>query len=317
VYWLELSVSADVAAVEAVSALFHQHGEGGVAVEQPFFTDREGERYGIDTTRPARVLTYLPDTPDGSERQRRVEEGLWHLSAFGLAPIGELHVQRVHEDDWANAWKEHYHPITIGHLLIKPSWRDVEVPEGTVVVEIDPGMAFGTGIHQTTRMCLAALERLVEPGMVAIDQGTGSGILAVAAAKLGAREVWARDITEVATKAAAENAQRNGVLHHLHIHLVDHNATPDQQVFPSSDQPAADLVVANIIASVIMRLAPAFAAASRPDALLIASGIIRERADEVADALGVAGYRVDERLSEDEWVTLVARLVTTPSSASL
>jgi ribosomal protein L11 methyltransferase len=316
VFWLELSVSAHVAAVEAVSALFHQHGEGGVAVEQPFFTDREGERYGIDTSRPARVLTYVPATPAGSERQRQIEEGLWHLSAFGLAPIGELRIRRVHEDDWANAWKEHYHPIKIGHLLVKPSWREVAVEDGTVVVEIDPGMAFGTGIHQTTRMCLAALERLVKPGMVVLDQGTGSGILAVAAIKLGAREVWARDITEVATRAAGENAQRNGVLDQFRIHLVDHNASPDQQVFPASNQPLADLVVANIIANVIIRLAPAFAAASKPGAVLIASGIIRERADEVADAVAGAGYCVDERMSEDEWVTLVARLVTTPSTVS-
>lgn len=308
-FWLELSVHADIAAVEAISALFHQYGEGGVAVEQPFITDREGERYGIDSSRPSRVLTYVPDTPDGSERQRKVEEGLWHLSAFGLAPIGELQIRRVHEDDWANAWKEHYHPIRVGRLLVKPSWREADVDASATVLEIDPGMAFGTGLHQTTRMCLAAVERLVQPGMVVLDQGTGSGILAVAAAKLGAREVWARDISEVATTATVENAKRNGVLDRMRVHLVDHNATPEQQVFPSSDQPAADLIVANIIASVIIRLAPAFAAASRPLALLIASGIICERADEVADALAGSGYRVDERLSEDEWVTFVARLV--------
>ena len=165
-YWLELSVSADVAAVEAISALFHQYGEGGVAVEQPFFTDREGERFGVDSSRPARILTYLPDTLDALERKRKVEEGLWHLSAFDLAPVGELQVRRIHEDDWANAWKEHYHPIRIGRLLVKPSWREADFEDGVVVVEINPGMAFGTGIHQTTRMCLAALERLVKPGMI-------------------------------------------------------------------------------------------------------------------------------------------------------
>ena len=315
-YWLELSVSADIAAVEAVSALFHQHGEGGVAVEQPFISDREGERYGIDASRPARVLTYLPDTPDGLSRKTKLEEGLWHLSAFDLAPIGELQVRRVHEDDWANAWKEHYHPIRIGRLLVKPSWRSVDAEDGTVVVEIDPGMAFGTGIHQTTRMCLAALERLVQPGMIVVDQGTGSGILAVAAARLGAREVWARDITEVATGATLENARRNGVAGQIRVQLIDPHGSADQQVFPSSGQPAADMVVANIIARVIIELAPAFAAASRPDALLIASGIIRERADEVAGAVESVGYRIDERLSEDEWVTLVARRATTPSTGS-
>ncbi len=315
-YWLEISISADIAAVEAISALFHQYGEGGVAVEQPFFTDPEGERYGIDSSRPARILTYVPDTPDGQQRRQRVEEGIWHLAAFDLAPIGELQVRRVHEDDWANAWKEHYHPLRIGRLLVKPSWRHVDAEVGTVVVEIDPGMAFGTGIHQTTRMCLAALERLVEPGMVVIDQGTGSGILACAAARLGAAEVWARDITEVATAAAIENAERNGVSDRVHVQLVDQNAPVERQVFPSSGQPVADLVVANIIANAIIRMAPAFASSSRPAALLIASGIIRERADEVAQAVEGSGYQIVDRLSEDEWVTLVARLATGPRTVS-
>lgn len=122
--WLELSVVADLAAVEAISALFHQHGEGGVAVDEPFYSDPGGEHYGIDTARPAVITTYLPDTAEGTARRRRIEEGLWHLGAFKLAPIGELRVRRVSEEDWANAWKEHYHPLAIGRLLIKPSWRE-------------------------------------------------------------------------------------------------------------------------------------------------------------------------------------------------
>src|SRR5581483_10249382 len=130
--WLELSVVADLAAVEAISALFHQHGEGGVAVDEPFYTDPEGERYGIDTARPAVIKTYLPDTAEGAERRRRVEEGLWHLSAFKLAPIGALQVRRVAEEDWANAWKDFYNPLTVGRLLIKPSWRQATPEPGQV-----------------------------------------------------------------------------------------------------------------------------------------------------------------------------------------
>jgi ribosomal protein L11 methyltransferase len=310
--WLELSVTADIAAVEALSALFHQHGEGGVAVEQPFFTDREGERYGVDVNRPARVITYLPDTPDGEQRRRRIEEGLWHLGAFDLAPIGELQTRALAESDWANAWKEHYQPLRIGRLLIKPSWRDVETDPDITVVEIDPGMAFGTGIHQTTRMCLELVSRLVEPGWIVLDQGTGSGILAVAAARLGARLVMARDIAEVAVEATTDNARRNGVLDRLRIHRTDANASPRDQVILSPDQPLADLIIANIIASVLINLSPVFAAASCPGAWLVASGIIRERADEVAGVLTQVGYTVEERLREDEWVTLLARLATTP-----
>src|SRR5262249_6680872 len=155
------------------------------------------------------VKTYLPDTPEGAQRRGRIEEGLWHLSAFNLAPIGDLQVRSVAEEDWANAWKEHYHPLRVGRLLVKPSWRDVAPEPGQIAVETDPGMAFGTGVHQTTRMCLEALDRRLQPNWTVIDQGTGSGILAVAAARLGAAAVWARDIAEVAVEAAAENAKRN------------------------------------------------------------------------------------------------------------
>jgi ribosomal protein L11 methyltransferase len=314
--WLELLVSADLAAVEALSALFYQHGEGGVAVDQPFYTDPEGERYGIDVLRPAKVSTYIPDTADGAQRLKRIEEGLWHLSAFNLAPIGELQVRRVAEDDWANAWKDHYQPLRIGRILIKPSWRDVDPDPDAVVVEIDPGMAFGTGVHQTTRMCLAAVSRLVQPGWTILDQGTGSGILAVAAAKLGADLVMARDIAEVAVEATEENARRNGVLDQLRVDRISPSAAPLDQVVLSPDQPLADMIVANIVANVLIHLSSAFVAASKPGALLIASGIIRDRADEVEGVLSQAGYSIEERIGEDEWVTLVARLATTPSPAS-
>jgi ribosomal protein L11 methyltransferase len=314
--WLELAVEADIAAVEAVSALFSQYGEGGVAIDEPFYTDPDGEHYGIDATRPAVVKTYVPDTPEGQARKQRIAEGLWHLGAFNLAPIGELQVRAVAEADWANAWKEHYHPLRIGRLLIRPSWRPVAPEPGVMEVELDPGMAFGTGVHQTTRMCLAALERLMQPGWTVIDQGTGSGILAVAAARLGAARVLARDITEVATAAAAENAERNGLADHIVVQRVDPHGEPLGQVLLAPDQPVADLILANIIAAVVIRLAGAFRAASRPGALLIASGIIRDHADEVADALQAAGYGVEERIREDEWVTLVARLTGPASTAS-
>jgi ribosomal protein L11 methyltransferase len=314
--WLELSVTADLAAVEAISALFHQHGEGGVAVEQPFYTDPEGERYGVDGSRPAVIKTYVPDTADGAERRGRIELGLWHLSAFHLAPIGDLQTRRVAEEDWANAWKDYYHPLTVGRLLIKPTWRDVAVEPGQVVVELDPGMAFGTGLHQTTRMCLIALERHMQTGWTVIDQGCGSGILTVAAARLGAARVLARDIAEVAVEATAENAARNDVQAIVQVQRVQRHASPAAQVQLSPDQPPADLILANIIANVLINLSGALRSASRPGALLIASGIIRERADEVFAALAAAGYTLEERMNEDEWVTLVMRLAALDATAS-
>ncbi len=314
--WLELSVVTDLAAVEALSSLFEEHGEGGVAIDQPFFTDVEGERFGIDSTKPALIRTYLPDTEEGAARLTRVREGLWHLRAFNLAPIADLQVRSIAEEDWANTWKEHYHPLRIGRLLIKPSWRDTEVEPGVVMVEIDPGMAFGTGIHQTTRMCLAALESRLEPGAVVLDQGTGSGILAVSAAKLGASRVMARDIAEVAVEAATANAARNGVSARIQVRRVHNFDSPTDQVFLEPEQPPADLILANIVANVIIHLAGALAAAARPGATLIASGIIRERSEEVEGALTAVGFSTVDRLAEDEWVTLVATLPGSPSLGS-
>jgi ribosomal protein L11 methyltransferase len=315
--WLELSVTVDLAAVEAVSAIFHQYGEGGVAIDQPFFTDADGEHFGIDSSRPAVVKTYLPHTEEGQARRQRLLEGLWHLSAFDLAPIGELQSREIKEEDWADAWKAYYHPLRVGRLLIKPSWREVQSQDGDLIVELDPGMAFGTGLHQTTRMSLALLERVVQPGWTVIDQGTGSGILAVAAARLGAGAVLARDIAEVAVEAAADNARRNGVHDLIRIERVPAHAAPIDQVVLAPGQPRAHLILANIVATVLVRLASPFAHASRPGALLIGSGIIRERADEVRVALQRAGYELLERLDEDEWVTLLARLKEDHAIASL
>lgn len=315
--WLELSVVVDLAGVEAISELFSRHGEGGVAIDQPFYTDPDGEHYGIDPSRPAVVKTYLPDTQEGSERRQRIAEGLWHLTAFNLAAIGDLQVRSVAEEDWANAWKEHYHPLRIGRLLIKPTWREAEADPGVVVVELDPGMAFGTGLHQTTRLCLEALERYLQPGWTVIDQGCGSGILAVAAARLGAADVWARDIAEVAIEATLLNATRNGVGAIVHVHRVDQHLEPVQQLVLDPMQPPADLLLANIVATVLIRLATELRRALKPGGLLVASGIIRDRELEVMEAFASAGFALVERLSEDEWRTLIMRASAPVSTASL
>jgi ribosomal protein L11 methyltransferase len=178
-------------------------------------------------------------------------------------------------------------------------------------------MAFGTGLHQTTRMSLAVLERVVQPGWTVIDQGTGSGILAVAAARLGAGRVLARDIAEVAVEAAAHNARRNGVEAVVQVERVPAHTAAIDQVVLRPGQAVADLILANIVAAVLVRLATAFASAARPGALLIGSGIIRERAAEVRLALEEAGFQILERLDEDEWVTLLAKLTGNRATASL
>jgi len=343
--WLEISVETEAAAVETVSGILHEYGEGGVAVYQDVVPDDEDAAYHYDTTRPTTVTTYAPATPDGERRRDAIAIALGHLTAFNLAHIGPVRTRAVDEEDWANAWKRFYHPMRFGRrLVIKPSWRDYTPEPDDIVIELDPGMAFGTGLHQTTALCLALLEDYIAPaaagepsgprgpGMHVLDQGTGSGILAIAAARLGASRVVAVDSSEVAAQATRDNAARNGLAGR--VEALWGEAIPGSQAWRETttrpggsapddptgtsglawqeDRPlprmgAYDVVIANIIANVIIALAPGFAAALKPGGTLIASGIIRDREDDVRAALAAAGFTVARREARDEWVALVAR----------
>ncbi len=295
--WLEITVETEAAAIETVSAIMSEYAEGGVAIYQHVIPDDEDAAYHYDTDRPTTVAAYAPATEDGAARRDRIAAALGHLTAFNLARIGPVQSREVDEEDWANAWKRFYHPTRFGRrLVIKPSWRDYTSWPDDLVIELDPGMAFGTGLHQTTSMCMALLEDYIRPDMRVLDQGTGSGILALAAARLGAASITAIDTSEVAVAATRENATRNG--------LGDVIVAAQGEAAPAG---VYDVVIANIIANVIIALAPAFADALTPGGALIASGIIRGREDDVRAALAAAGLTVERREAKDEWVALVAR----------
>jgi ribosomal protein L11 methyltransferase len=223
----------------------------------------------------------------------------------------------VDEEDWANAWKEYYHVLHVGRrVVIKPSWREYTPQPGEVVLELDPGMAFGTGLHPTTHMCLEQLEQLVQPDMRVLDVGTGSGILALTAAKLDAASVLALDISTVAVEAAQANARANGLDERVTVQLgtllvapasLPVNDVIGKPLVPPASLPVYDLVVANIIARVIAELAPALVASLAPGGILIASGIIDERLPLAEDALRDAGLQNIQRVQEGDWFTLVGR----------
>src|SRR5438552_18109178 len=194
--WLELSVEVDPEAVESVSELFARYGyNAGVVVEQSLLAPQEEQsdwetltHPEIDPTRPVGVRTYLPNDEDAPRKRQQVEQALWHLGQ--MRQISPLRVEVREEEDWANAWKAYYGIQRVGErIVIKPSWLEYKPREGDVVLDLDPGMAFGTGLHPTTRLCLTALEERVRPGMKILDLGTGSGIVAIAAAKLGGPSV--------------------------------------------------------------------------------------------------------------------------------
>lgn len=301
--WLELAIDADVEAVEAVSEILSRAASGGISVEPGFELIDEGLGARIDPGRPAIVRAYLP-AGDRAALERMVgeaAEALGHLQAFGLRPIGELRTRIVDEADWADAWKVHFPVLRVGRrVVVRPTWRRHRRKPDDVVLALDPGMAFGTGLHPTTRLCLAAIESLADRGALAnarvIDVGCGSGILAIAALKLGAATAFGVDTDPIAIEATVANARRNALARRIRARA---GSLP-------SGEPAFDVVLANLIAGVLVPLAPRLRNELRESGTLLASGIIVDRESEVRLALEEAGLRVRGRSAEGDWVALEA-----------
>ncbi len=308
--WLELAVAADHEAVEAVSEILARSAPGGTSVEPAFELVEEGLAARVDLERPAQVRAYLPLLDVAAVRAAvgQVERELGHLQAFGLRPIGDLRVSVVHEADWANAWKAHFPVLRVGtRIVIRPTWRRHRRAPGDVVLALDPGMAFGTGLHPTTRLCLAALESLADRGLITtggedggparvLDVGSGSGILSIAAGLLGARSVLALDVDPIAVEASAANARRN---------RLTRVVTAREGSAPSGAGPF-DIVLANLIASLLIRLADGLLADVRPGGTLLASGIFENREGDVVEAFEARGLVIVNRWAEGDWLALEA-----------
>jgi ribosomal protein L11 methyltransferase len=246
------------------------------------------------------VKIYLPEEQDLPEVRAKIEESLYHLGR--LYPIPGPQFRRLQDEDWATAWRKHYRPFRVGrNMWIHPSWLEPTGSEAVdTVISVDPGMAFGTGLHPSTQMCLQQLEDLVLPGMRVLDVGTGSGILSTAAAKLGAERILALDTDRQAVLAAAENVQINGVDEQVWLFQGELNAI---------HRSTWDLVVVNILAPVIIRLLSSnrLAAYSADNGRLVLSGIIEEQEPEVLSALAAASLVVTDRKSIRDWICLTAR----------
>jgi ribosomal protein L11 methyltransferase len=222
-----------------------------------------------------------------------------HSAGLVDAVVGRLGWRTLREEDWAEAWKAHYDIEHVGQVVIRPAWRDYAAKDGEVVVSLDPGMAFGTGQHPTTRMCLQLLQDLLRPGDRVLDLGTGSGILAIAAIRLGAGSCTALDIEEQAVKAARANVELNSLDGQIQVEQGSIDLVAGEGPF--------DLVLANINAATVISLAPAMRGALKPGREVAAGGIIAEREQDCRGALEAAGL-VIERVAEDgDWRTLVAR----------
>jgi ribosomal protein L11 methyltransferase len=315
--WLEVSLLVDGELAEAVSEVLSRFTSNGVVVESGVnFNEEEDEGTPFG---PVKVYGYLPFDERLEENRQRLNEALWHLGRIQTLP--EPAFRPIQDEDWMAAWKQHYHPIPIGkRLLILPAWIEQEDPR-RVAVKIDPSMAFGTGTHPTTQLCLELIEAVLRPGtdvndddvidvdvidIDVIDVGCGSGILSIAALKLGARHSLGVDIDSQAARSTRENAAANGVLENLETGVGSVGEVREGQ-FSITQAP---LVLANILAPVIIRLFEAGLAdllAPGPDSVLILSGILDEQAARVVDAAQRHGLVLADRRQQLDWVALLMK----------
>ncbi len=285
--WIEASVRVDGETADAVSELINRYVPGGVIIEQ-------------DPNLPDSLTVKVFLSPDAHQTRRRIEEGLWHLGQ--IRPIPEPRFRLVPRQEWTEAWKKNFQVLHVGRrVVIKPSWLTYSPTPGEIVVELDPGMAFGTGLHPSTRLCLRAMEDMLKSGMRALDLGTGSGILAIAAALMGASQVVALDVDELAVKAARANAHANCVADRVRIELGSVERLPCGTAL-------FELMAVNIEARVILKLVnQSVLSHLKPGGWFIGAGILENQCDDVLAALadrGLGGLQVHQ---EGDWVALVGQ----------
>jgi ribosomal protein L11 methyltransferase len=303
VTWLRISLETSGELAEAVADVLARYVPGGVAVEAP-----EPGLAAAAPQHPVRITAYLPIDEHTPRRRAAIEEGLWHLTQ--ISPIPPAEFTAIEAQDWAETWKQHYRPIPIGErLLIVPSWIDPPATPRLPLV-LDPGMAFGTGTHPSTQMCLLALQDHLQIGARVVDLGCGSGILAIAAARLGASRVLALDIDPLAVEATLENCSRNAVAETVTTRLGSLDVLSESRM--AAFRPA-DLLLANILAPVLVEMLQAgLADPIRPDGLAILSGILEAQLPAVLRAAEMAGLSPLDVLRTDDWRTPVLKKATAP-----
>lgn len=306
--WAEISIQTTHEATEAVANIFHDLGASGVVIEDPVLINSYRslgqwdycELPEEDDVETVTIKAYLPVDENLDEKLRIFEESVNILQSHNINKgRGTIKYNEVQEADWANSWKEHFHPVKTGEtIVIKPSWENYEPLTGELIIELDPGMAFGTGTHPTTTLCIRCLEELINPDDIVFDVGTGSGVLAVSAAKLGAKKVYAVDIDQTAVRVARENVE---------INECSGRVTVDKGDLVNGLEGKADIIVANIIADTVIKLLKNVDSRLQETGALIASGIIVERLSEVTTAVLANGLIVDKVIEEGGWVAMVIR----------
>lgn len=318
--WNELTIHTTEEAVEMITNFLHEAGAGGVTIEEHVDNSKPrdtslGQWFEIPPNDipegEAKILGYFPEGIALDEVAEQIKQRVEELREYDIDPGQPAYsVREVDEDDWANNWKQYFKPLKVSdRLTIKPTWEDyTPQSDQEQIIELDPGMAFGTGTHPTTSLCLRTLEGVIQPGDEVIDVGTGSGILAIGACRLGASRVLALDLDPVAVSSAAENTRLNGLEDRIQVVESDLLSVLKQGVnTPLSVKLPVRVVVANILAEIILLFIEDVYEALESGGIYIASGIYKNKEQAVQDALLAAGFEITQTAREEDWVAFVAR----------
>ncbi|MFF2481629.1 50S ribosomal protein L11 methyltransferase [Paenibacillus sp. NPDC058071] len=325
--WQEITIYTTEQAIEMISNFLHERDADGVSIEESGTLNKQrdtslGQWYELPLNDipegHAVIKGYFLEGTDMDELAEELKPRINELREFGIDPGDyELSWRLVDEEDWANAWKQYFKPIKVSDsLTIKPTWENYEPSPEEKIIHLDPGMAFGTGTHPTTALCLQTLESVIRGGESVIDVGTGSGILAIGAMKLGADRVLALDLDPVAVSSAGENVQLNGLSDKIEVIESDLlGVLGGKVVYVANEREAqrtsvelpVDLVVANILAEIILLFIDDVYQALKPEGIYIASGIYKNKETEVEEGLVRSGFTIVEKRRDEDWIAFVAR----------
>ena len=314
--WNKYTLTTTAEAEDMISSMMMEAGIEGIEIEDkvPLSESDKSQMFvdilpeGPADDGVARISFYLEPDQDNAAILAAVEEGLEEIRSWGVdVGTGTIEASQTEDKDWINNWKQYFHQFYVDDILIKPSWEEVK-PEDRekLLIQIDPGTAFGTGMHETTQLCIRQIKKYVTPDTVLLDVGTGSGILSIAALKLGAKFACGTDLDPCAITAVKENMDVNGVEEDKYTVMLG-NIIDDKEVQDAVGYEKYDMVVANILAEVLVPLTPVILAQMKPGALYITSGIIDDKEETVVKAVKDAGLEVLEVNHQGEWVSVTAR----------